>query len=83
MAAPQGHSDDTKTYGVVPKGLLTFLGSLYKEGAKTTSGTWAYRFEKKKKKPPEKEGEKKFFPPKTLCSQLRMQDFISGTRHNR
>ena len=26
-------------YGVVPKGLLTLLGSLYKEVAKTTSGT--------------------------------------------
>ena len=26
-------------YGVAPKGLLTFLGSLYKEVAKTTSGT--------------------------------------------
>ena len=25
-------------YGVVPKGLITFPGSLYKEVAKTTSG---------------------------------------------
>ena len=33
-------------YGVVPKGLLTFLGSLYKEVAKTTSGTLVYRFER-------------------------------------
>ena len=33
-------------YGVVPKGLLTFLASLYKEVAKTTSGTFVYRFEK-------------------------------------
>ena len=33
-------------YGVVPKGLLTFLGSLYKEVAKTTSGTFVYRFER-------------------------------------
>ena len=32
--------------GVVSKGLLTFLGSLYKEVAKTTSGTLVYRFEK-------------------------------------
>ena len=31
--------------GVVPKGLLTFLGSLYKEVAKTTSGTLGYRFD--------------------------------------
>ena len=34
------------TYGVVPKGLLTFLGSLYKEIAKTTSGSFVYRFER-------------------------------------
>ena len=34
------------TYGVVPKVLLTFLGSLYKEVAKTTSGTLVYRFER-------------------------------------
>ena len=33
-------------YGVVAKGLLTFLGSLYKEGGKTTSGTLVYRFER-------------------------------------
>ena len=33
-------------YGVVPKGLLTFLGSLYKEVAKSTSGTSVYRFER-------------------------------------
>ena len=42
-------NDNTmKIYGyeVVPKGLLTFLDSLYKEGAKTTSGTFMYRFEK-------------------------------------
>ena len=31
---------------MVPKGLLTFLGSLYKEVAKTTSGTLVYRFER-------------------------------------
>ena len=30
--------------GVVPKGLLAFRGSLYKEGAKITSGTLVYRF---------------------------------------
>ena len=39
-------------YGVVPKGLLTFLGSLYKEGAKTTSGTLVYIASRDK--PPEK-----------------------------
>ena len=33
-------------YGVVPKGLLTFLGNLCKEVAKTTSGTLVYRFER-------------------------------------
>ena len=31
---------------MVPKGLLTFRGSLYKEVAKTTSGTLVYRFER-------------------------------------
>ena len=42
-----------KIYGVVPKWLLTFLGSLYKEVAKTTSGTLVYRFERQthRKKP--------------------------------
>ena len=34
------------SYGVVPIGLLTFIGSLYKEVAKTTSGTLVYRFER-------------------------------------
>ena len=33
-------------YGVVPKGLLTFPDSLYKEVAKTTSRTLVYRFER-------------------------------------
>ena len=32
--------------GVIPEGLLTFLGSLYKEVTKTTSGTLVYRFER-------------------------------------
>ena len=47
-------------HGVVPKGLLTFLGSLYQEVAKTTSGALVCRFErqtarkKKKKKKEEK-----------------------------
>ena len=31
-------------YGVVLKGLLTLLGSLYKEVAKTTPGALVYRF---------------------------------------
>ena len=44
---------------MVPKGFLTFLGSLYKEVAKTTFGTLVYRFErqtarKKEKKIPAK-----------------------------
>ena len=34
------------TYGVVPKGLLTFRGSLHKEVRKTTPGTLVYRFER-------------------------------------
>ena len=33
-----------QVYGVVPKGLLTFLGSLYKEVAKTTPGIWSKIF---------------------------------------
>ena len=33
-------------YGAVPKGLLTFLGSLFKEVAKTASGTLVYCFER-------------------------------------
>ena len=33
-------------YGVVPKGLLTFLGSLYKEVTKTTPGTLVYYFQR-------------------------------------
>ena len=36
----------TCTYGVVAKGLLTFLGSFYKEVAKTTPGTLVYHFER-------------------------------------
>ena len=31
---------------MVPKGLLTFIGSLYKEVAKTTSGNLVYLFER-------------------------------------
>ena len=52
-------------YGVVPKGLLTFLGSLYKEVEKTTSGTLVYRFERQTAR-------KKFFLRKTLCPRLKM-----------
>ena len=54
------------------KGLLTFLGSLYKEGAKTTSRTLVYRFERQN-------CQKKISPFQKHCPQLRMQDFISGT----
>ena len=45
-----------RCYGVVPKGLLTFHGSLYKEGMKTTPGTLVYHFERQTTR-------KKFFPP--------------------
>ena len=41
--APLHHDD----YDVVPKEWLTFLGSLYKGGAKTTPGTLVSRFERK------------------------------------
>ena len=38
--------DKCQQCGVVPKGLLTFFGSFYKEVAKTTPGTLVYRFER-------------------------------------
>ena len=40
------HDALEEAYGVVPKGLLTFLGSLYKAVANTTSGTLVCRFER-------------------------------------
>ena len=40
------HSPFSFSYGVVPRGLLTFLGILYKEVAKTTSGALLYHFER-------------------------------------
>ena len=49
--------------GVVPKGLLTFLGSLYKES--TTSGTWIYRFERQTSR-------KNISSFQKHCPQLRM-----------
>ena len=52
---------EASCYGVVPKGLLTFLGSLYKEVAKTTSGTLVYRFERHTAR-------KKFLPSKNTVS---------------
>ena len=48
-AIPRGRQGSG--YGVVPKGLLAFLGSLYKEVAKTASGTWCIA---SRDKPPEK-----------------------------
>ena len=44
---PSKHHKLFASYGVVPKGLLTFLGSLYKEVSKTTPGILVYRFERK------------------------------------
>ena len=52
-------------YGVVPKGLLTYLGSLYNEVAKTTSGTLVYRFERQTAR-------KKIFLPSKSSLRLRM-----------
>ena len=46
-----------RTYGVAPKGLVTFLGRFYKEVAKTASGTSVCPFERqtaRKKKIPSK-----------------------------
>ena len=64
------------SYGVVPKELLTFLGSLYKEVSKTTSGTLVYRFDRQTAR---KKKKKKIFLRKILWPRLRMYDFISGT----
>ena len=55
----------TCDYGVVPKGLLTFLGSLYREIAKTTSGTLVYRFERQTAR-------KKILPSKNTVSSIWM-----------
>ena len=57
-AIPRGRQGSG--YGMVPKGLLTFLGSLYKEVMKTTSRTLGYCFERQTAR-------KNFFLPKTLC----------------
>ena len=46
MVVLSTHYFHTHGYRVVPKGLLTFLGSLYKEVTKTTHGTLVYRFER-------------------------------------
>ena len=46
----RNHDEDIETvvesYGVVPIWLFTFLGSLQKKAAKTTSGTLVYRFQR-------------------------------------
>ena len=44
MAILSGRERRQVHHGVVPKGLLTFLGSLCKEVAKTTPGILVYRF---------------------------------------
>ena len=51
-------------YGVVPKGMLTFLGSLCKEVARTTPGTSVYRFERQTAR------KEYVLLPKTLCPQV-------------
>ena len=43
---PTPPKSPAQAYGVVPKELLTFLGSLYKESVITTSGTLVYHFER-------------------------------------
>ena len=57
---------------MVPKGLLTFLGSLYKEGAKTTSGILVYRFERQtaRKKKKKKSSLQKHCVPNLECRIL-------------
>ena len=59
-------------YGVVPKGLSIFLGSLYKEVAKTTSGTSLYRFERQTAR-------KMFLPSQNTVLDLECRIFISET----
>ena len=51
------------------KGLLTFLGSLYKEVAKTTSGTLMYRFKRHRQK-------NIFFLRKTLSSTQNVEFYL-------
>ena len=58
---------------MLSKGLLPFLGSVYKEVAKTTSGTLVYRFERQTAR------KKFFFLPKTPSPRLRMEDFFLTT----
>ena len=53
---------------VVPKGLLTFLGSLYKEVTKTSSGTLMYRFERQTAR-------KKILPSKNTVSSTQNVGF--------
>ena len=50
--------------GAVPKGLLTFLGSLYKEVAKTTPGTLVCRLERQTAR------KKKNLPSKNTVSSI-------------
>ena len=59
---PQQNQHGDQNDGMVPEGLLTFLGSLYKEVAKTTPGTLVYRFER------QTATKIYFFRPKTLSS---------------
>ena len=54
----------TVVYGVLPKGLLTFLGRLYKKVAKTISGTLVYRVER--------QTARKKILRQTPCPRLRM-----------
>ena len=46
LALDYGPWTTCTTYGVVPKGLLTFLGCLYKDVMRTIPGTLVYRFER-------------------------------------
>ena len=55
----------TPYYGAVPKGLLTFLSTLYKKSRKLLPELWCIA---SRDKPPEK----KFFLRKTLCPRLTM-----------
>ena len=56
--------------GVVPKGLLTFLGSLYEEVVKTTPRILVYRFERQTAR------KNFFFLPKTLSSTTNVRFYL-------
>ena len=71
------------SYVVVPKGLLTFVGSLYKAGAKTSSGTLVCRFERQNaRKKKKKASLKKHFVLNSECRILSQEHDTVGKPQN-